>query len=80
MSATGYTATVEADEIVIRIPLAGVKYDELSPSASGKSRGIASSHGNVELAGAASIIGAPEKVMIGLNVYASVPKKDRVSK
>lgn len=60
------TMRVEGNKLVIEIDLAG----DMGVSSSGKSKGIASSHGNVR------VEGRPD-VMVGFNVFSPLPKDQR---
>lgn len=72
-----HTVEIKDGAIVIRVPLTGVAYKNLKLSATGKSRQIASTNGNVDLEDVGALIGAPGDVKIGLNIYAVIPKADR---
>lgn len=59
------TVRVEGDKLIIEVDLKG----DMGKSGSGKSIGVASSHGNVRVEGAPG-------VMLGLNVFKPLPKTE----
>ena len=58
---TGFTYEIEGDELTIKVDLS----NDAGSSKSGKTRIIASSHGNI------SLDGADSDIKIGLNIYRS---------